>query len=294
MSVSFFDPERISLGSVIDHILFTRARLAAHPLTQGMVADWDDQLQKWKVVAAQELAHQSAQAVANATVRGAGDDLGDTISAFAGAVLTACKGDRKTPVYKRYFGLMAPSALKRAVLGRELETVKGWVDGLKASSDPALASFGPRFESLVAAGTAAEEQASKADAAMSDFRRTGARLQFFDGLNALRKLTDGKLAEMPHAMPAAQLPKDFADRFFWRPARSGRGPSAKQIRASIADAEKNLAGLRKQLVKAEADEKAVADGKAQRKAAERQKKLDAARKRLAEDQAELAALEAEG
>ncbi len=120
----------------------------------------------------------------------------------------------------------------------------------------------------------------------------GARAAFVDKVNAARKLTYGKLAEIEHSQPKGKLPSGFAERFFLHDT-GGRA-------ASTADVERTILRLQKKLdhhqgVLAEMKQKQVTAEKAKQDAAlaDKQAKLAAAQKKAAEAAKELAALEAE-
>lgn len=152
--------------------------------------------------------------------------------------------------------------------------------------------MGTRLEALVANADAALTKQSEASGALKTFRKLGAKKIFIDKMNALRKSTDGKLAELPHANPDARLPNDFASRFFKRGPRRGK-TAAKEVTSAalkeqIADTKDLLSALSAQLVDVLAKEEADAQAEAQREADKAA--LAAAEKEAAEALAKVAAL----
>jgi chromosome segregation ATPase len=111
-------------------------------------------------------------------------------------------------------------------------------------------------------------------------------------VNAARKLTYGKLAELAHTQPAGTMPAAFAERFFLHDT-SGRAASTSEVERTIGRLQIKLA--RHQGVLAELNAKQAAAQKSKHDAAlaEKQSKLADAQKKAADAASELAALEAE-
>src|SRR6185436_3695917 len=97
---------------------------------------------------------------------------------------------------------------------------------------------------------AAVQTLATAQTANRVFRATGERRAFIDQLNALRKLTYGKIAEMPHKHPEENLPGSFAERFFKRVSRpkdAVEPPTSDDLRTEIADTQMRLGALQDRL-----------------------------------------------
>ena len=194
--------------------------------------------------------------------------------------------------YFFYFGNKSPSELKRPVLGGQLETMRKWVSSLKGSPPGSgLAKAGTDLEAAIVVADAAAAALSKAEQDNREFRTTGARRALFDTLNAVRKATEGKVAEMPHAHPEWNLPTSFPDRFFGSESKKETAaPTAQDLEAQIADAEAQLASLKENLAKAKTAEEEAAKAKAEAEAHDAE--LAAAEKEAAAAAAKLAAIKA--
>jgi DNA repair exonuclease SbcCD ATPase subunit len=156
--------------------------------------------------------------------------------------------------------------------------MRNWIGPLKSSPHASLSALGPELEKKVTAADAAKAALATAQTANRVFRTTGARKALIDEFNALRKLTYGKLAELPHKYPDRNLPGSFPDGFFKRVSRPKEAiepPTSADILTQIAELETTLSALREKLKEVLKQEEAEAQ---------------AERDREAED-AELAALE---
>lgn len=251
-----------SLGLVLEEAIYPRAILAANPLTAALAADFDTFLAQWAKVDQQETQLRIARVKADALVAAADDRLDVLVDAVSQAVLLEVKNNRKSPQYLLYFGAKAPNEIKRPVLGGQLDTMKGWVPSLLASANPTLKDLGGKLQDAVTAAESAVKAQAEAEQQMRDFRTIGERRALIDALNALRKGTYGKLAEMPHANPGEHLPAGFADQFFRPETRkpAGRGTAA-DLTEEIASLETRLADLKAQLAQRIAEEDAAAKAK---------------------------------
>lgn len=213
------------------------------------------------------------------------------MDAIQQAVLLETKNDRKAPLFLLYFGAKRPHELKRPVLGGQLETMRGWIHSLLASSNPVLAALGARVAHQVAAADVAVASQAKAEQQNRDFRTIGARKGLLDSLNAIRKAIYGKLSELPHASPAEHLPATFAEPFFRHDSGGKSAPvTSAELAKQVSDLQSQLAAAEAQLAKALADDASVAKAKSDADAAATA--LAQAEKEAADAVAKVAALKA--
>lgn len=220
------------------------------------------------------------------------DDEGNAIvDAVKIAVLAEVKGDYQAALYKQLFIDKSPTQLKKPVLGPQLEQMRVWPAILASTSSPALHALGLRTAKFIALGDAANAALASAQTKLDTFL-SGPRSAYVDKVNAARKLTYGKLAELAHSQPAGTLPAGFPERFFLHDT-SGRAVSTTEVERTIDRLEKKL--TRHQGVLAELNQKQASAQKSKHDAAlaDKQGKLAAAQKKAADAASELAALEAE-
>lgn len=294
MSAPIIDPDR-STNGLLEELIVTIALLEANTHAAFLAPPFVDLYEKdWTKLALEEVGLLIAAHRADALVTAADDGLDDFVDDHDKLLLRKVKSNREDPLYAFYFGKKRPHELKRPVLVGQLDTMRAWVNPMKTSPDTELVAMGTRLEALVANADMALTKQSEASGALKTFRKLGAKKIFIDKLNALRKSTDGKLAELPHANPDARLPNDFASRFFKHGPRRGK-TAAKEVTSAalkeqIADTRELLSALETQLVdvlaKEEAEALAAAHAEADKAA------LAAAEKEAAEAAAKVAALKA--
>ena len=207
------------------------------------------------------------------------------------AVLAEIKGDYQAPLYKQLFIDKSPTQLKKPILGDQLDQMRTWPAILASTSSPALHALGLRTAKFVALGDAANASLASAQTKLDAFL-SGPRAAYVDKVNAARKLTCGKLAEVAHSQPPSTLPAGFAERFFLHDT-SGRAALTADVERTVARLQKKLA--RHQGVLAELNQKQASAQKSKQDAvlAEKQKNLALAKKKVDDAASELAALEAE-
>lgn len=249
-----------SLDLVLEENTYSLARLLAHLLAKPFAPPFAAFQDEWMKVNTTEILLGVARGAAAAQIVACDDDLNDLLDAIDRTLLIQVKNDRSDPEYKHYF-VKPANLLKRPVLGGQLETMRGWVPSLEASANPVLAALGASLAVAVAAADAAVKALATADQQVRDFRTLGARKALIDSFNALRKSTDGKLAELPHAHPEAKLPATFASHFFRREAPKAAAPAAptsSDLTLKVADLEAQLAAAKAELAKALEQEAAAA------------------------------------
>lgn len=279
--------DSVSLVYLREEILFTRVRLAAHPLTGKLTAPYDDLLTDWQKAAATDQALSDARVTAAAQISAADDVLDPLVDEFSLVLLQRTGGDRDHESYRRYFK-KRPSEIRRPVLGLELTTVKGWLPSLTTAIDPELKRIGAALDKAVQDGEKAEAAWNTASSQIADFRSLGARQALQDKLNRTRQATYGELAQLP-LTAGVNLPSGFAAGFFRQ--RSETPPTLKGVQAAIASTEQDLAELRATLKSLQDEATAEAQEKSERDA--KQAELLAAQKVLADAQARIRVLSAE-
>jgi hypothetical protein len=220
------------------------------------------------------------------------DDEGNTIvDEVKVAALAEVKGDYQASLYKQLFVDKSPTQLKKPILGDQLDQMRTWPAILASTSNAALHALGLRTAKFVALGDAANAALASAQTKLDAFL-SGPRAVYVDKVNAARKLTYGKLAELAHSQPAGTLPAGFAERFFLHDT-SGRAASTSDVERTIARLEKKL--NRHKGVLAELNQKQATAQKTKQDLAlaEKQKKLALAQKTVEDASKALAALEAE-
>ena len=185
--------------------------------------------------------------------------------------------------------------IREPVLDDELIAVKSWVLPLKTSIDSTLQAYGDALEQKIAQADQRAADLEKAEQNLDAFRKIGPRKDLVDSANALRTFTYGALNQLMSTPAGAGLPPDFIDRVFQfeRSRRRRKAKSAKEIEKQIAAHDKERAALVAQLAEAKAEEEALAKKKAAKKIKPITDALDAAKKKAAQLQAEIAALEAQ-
>ncbi|MFO0761903.1 MAG: hypothetical protein U0359_36020 [Byssovorax sp.] len=283
-----------SLATVLEENTITLARLKANPLTADMAQDFTSFYNAWTKVNAQEINLRVAVVTALAEVAVVDETLDPLVDALAAAVLVITKNDRKAPLYQLYFGTKRPSELKRPVLGAELETVRGFIPSLVGSSNSSLVNVGNQIADVVNLADLAVAKLALAEQMNRDFRAIGERKALIDQFNAVRKVTYGKLSEMPHALPDEHLPATFAEQFFRhdksRSNGSGKPLDTEDIEAIIKAKEAELKALQDELIKAQQKEAAEAAAKQKAEIDADKAALEEAEKEAAEAAAKVQAL----
>lgn len=286
---------RSSSVTLLEELIHTLARLEANPLTASFAPPFEALYKhEWTQAALQEFALLVEAYRADALVEEADDDLDDLVDDLDAYARRKVKGDLKDPFYLYFFGAKRPYELKRPMLGGQLETMRGWVGPLHTAGDEEALKLASKLEGLIVKADIAISKQSTATEKVKTFRTLGARKTLVDKLNALRKSTDGKLAELPHTNPSAKLPGHFASRFFKHAPKRGktaaRELTSADLKTRLADAKAEIAALEQQLSDAIAKEEAEALARAQLEADKAA--LAEAEKEAAEAAAKVATLKA--
>lgn len=265
--------------------------LLARPLTQHLAPPVAALRAELPSVRAQQTERRDAVQEQEASAVVIDDDLNGIVDEAKVVVFAEAKGDYQAPLYKQLFDGQSPAQLKRPILGDQLTQMRVWPAILASTQSPALQDLGVRTAEAVSRGNAANDAMASAQSKLDAFL-LGPRAAFVDRVNAARKLTFGKLAEIEHSQPKGQLPPGFAERFFLHDT-SGRTASTADIERTIGRLQKKL--TRYQGVLAEIKQKQASEQKTKQDAAiaDKQAKLAAAQKKADDAAKELAALEAD-
>jgi len=274
-----------SLQDLAGEVIYSGSLLKANPLTTALAGPFDSLLGLCTKAISRELELTLASAVTAARATQADTGLNSWVDLLYRTLLTLTHDDRDTPLYQSFFGNQRPSAVKRPVLGEQLTLMHEWMGLLERTTIPQLVALKPSLEVALKEGDAAQKAQQSAAADEQHFFDLGDCKSLLDQANALRKLTYGKLSELLHTRPEANLPSDFAELFFLRESRWTPQTKA-QLEKGIARTEQQLADLL-------AREQRTESARKQAAAAAVRAELAAVEKRAAEEQARVAALKAQ-
>lgn len=284
------DPDE-PFDDIDDELAHTCLFLLACPLTTALaapIAALRAELPGVRALQAQHTDAVQAQEAKSLFIDDEGNTLVDEVKV---AVLAWVKGSYQAPLYKQLFLDKSPTQLKKPVLGGQLDQMRTWPAILASNGSPDLDALGVRTATFAVHGDAANASLASAQTKLDTFL-SGPRAAYVDKVNAARKLTYGKLAELAHSQPAGAFPSGFPERFFLYDT-SGRAASTSDVERTIGRLQKKLA--RHQGVLTALNEKQATAQKSKHDAAlaDKQGKLAAAQKKAADAASELAALEAE-
>jgi hypothetical protein len=244
-------PPSTSLPESRSQWLYTQARIEADTRLHSIadtLAPWES---LWQAAAVE---HQKLDdAVVRAAARvDVADGVLDALVDRVDLALQAARGkDRSHPLFATFFAGQAPSALKRPVLGPQLETVRTWPDRLAKSGVPALVALQADMQQAADVADAALAAHQKAAADLDNFETVGLGKQLVDKLNAMRDAVHGELKQVRHDHPDWNLAADWPDSFFIHDSRGAHvvrssadaEARVKQLEAKLAAARASLADL---------------------------------------------------
>jgi hypothetical protein len=281
-----------SLQDLAGEVIFSGSLLKANPLTTALAGPFDSLLGLCTKAISRELELTLASALSAARATQADTGLNSWVDLLHRTLLALTHDERDTPLYQSFFGNQKPSVVKRPVLGEQLTLMHEWMGLLERSTVPQLVALKPSLEAALKEGDAAQKAQQSAAADEQHFFELGDCKSLLDQANALRKLTYGKLAELLHAKPEANLPSDFAELFFLRESRWTPQTKAR-LEKAIARTEQQLARQRQQLADLQAREQLTESARKKAEAAAVRAELAAVEKRAAEEQARVVALKAQ-
>ena len=277
-------PYSFNSMELVRECVFTLGRLKAHSLTTSMAKDFEDLQASGHKVWTKEMELTTQLALAEAKMLGVDARLDSLLLAITHTLLIAVNNDREAPLYVRIFGSQRPSDVRKPVLGEQLLLMKTWIPILSGSGVSSLKAYETDLTKLVAEGEQAQNEHIKAEEALESFSRIGDFKLWVDSLNALRKVTFGKLSELVHKHPESNLGSEFAESFFLRDRRNEK-PSLARIERTIQSLHEQLERqqtLRKEmLAHKEASEKVRVEAEAK----QMQHELDALEKAMTEQKA---------
>ena len=235
MPAPYFDPTS-SLDATRDELVFLNVRLGRDPRARDLAPRVAAHLAAWRDVHDAQLTLWDAQTGAQVDVALADEALDAHVDTFAADLLRLCGDDRTSPRFTLYFPV-APSAVKRPVLGEELATARRWVTLLAAEEDDGLRAHGERFAAEVKDADDALAARAAADSRNASFRAVGAHATFMQGVVDTREHVWIELERRRADDKDAGLPRDWATRFF-RPRASAESDAERKARVEARDKER--------------------------------------------------------
>lgn len=205
---------RVGLLSLGREIFFTNAQMGEEPLAAAHLPHFQMLRAKWQTILLSEITILEQIAKGQAAVAKADRKLDTFVNEVDRLVKGIAHAATRAQIKKKLFKGKAASKFRRPLLGRQLTDMADWEKALTECGVPDLVALAPEAASLYAAGKAASELKTKAEADNRTFRDVGERKKFVDELNAARKEADGALAKLPFQDPS--LPQEFSDDFFHR------------------------------------------------------------------------------
>jgi hypothetical protein len=253
MAAPFFDSTR-SLQAHREDLVHLHTRLHCNPDTRELAAPIKKLIEDWPTVYYAQLEHWDAQSRAQIRVEMTDEALDEHVDEFAPLVLDAAGGDRSSAHYRMYFA-MAPSELKRFVLGEELDVIRGWVTMLSSEASAALRKHGTRFASEVANADEAVAERAIADAKNNAFRATGSYATYVERVREARDHAWLELERIRATDKTEKRPREWTNRFFAalapeastteRKARAAERAKEREERDAAAERRKVLAATLK-------------------------------------------------
>jgi hypothetical protein len=284
------DPDE-PLDDVDKELAHTQLFLLASPLTQPLAQSITALRAELPSVRVQQTDHSDAVQQQEASAVFIDDDCNSLVDEAKVLVLAEAKGNYQAPLYKQLFEGQSPTELKRPILGDQLTRMRTWPAILTSTPSPALQELGARTGEAVGRGNAANDAMAGAQSRLDAFW-SGPRAAYVERVNAARKLTFGKLAEIEHSQPKGKLPSGFAERFFLHDT-GGRAPRIADVERTIARLQKKLARHESALAEMKQKQASAEKTRQDEALAEKQDKLAAAQKKVDDAARELAVLEAE-
>lgn len=284
----------ISFDSLEEEIVFTITRLISDEHGAPFLPAFEEKLTEFEELQKNHRQLRLRVIRARAMLELWDDRLDLLVDDLNEALLKLTGRNRDAPLWQFYFGKKPPSALKRPILGSQLETARGFIPSLTGDNAPdALKAIGARLIDLVAGADEAIKEHSLAKEALREFISIGPFKRFIDSLNQLRIDTFGALNKLPLENPGLNLPHNFAKRFFIRGSSSYEAQP--ELEEEIARVKEELEAKKEDVAVLEArlTELLARKEAKDREQSERERKLaeiEAAKQRIAELEAELTKL----
>lgn len=264
-------PYDLPLEKALDELVYTMAKLTAHPLTRSFASSAQVKFEDCKKLLLTEIDLQVQRITAQANEEYADDRLNDQVDQFDTRINSLPIGTQAA-IRQLFFRGKSPSYIKRPILGRQLELMRSWLLLLQEASTPKeLQDLYNALSEHIAAADAASLAKDQASQAARQFRLVGERKQFIDGLNAWRQELHAELDKL--SSQHATLPRHFASSFF----RSGYTPSVTlSLDEEISQINGSLEETRNRAVELEARLQTLLEEKARRDTEEEERKRDLA------------------
>jgi hypothetical protein len=283
---------RTTLSALRPEVVYSLAKLKAHPLTTAHVPAFEALRAECDAVGAKELSLRDGIAVAQATIDACDDALNDIADRVNNAIVSITR-DRSHPLFTLFFGAKVVSDFKRPILGGQLEATRGWILSANATKHPPIQALAPEIEAAVKAADNAVLLKANLEQELKHLRGDGDLHALIEKTNATRKSVFGALAKLPHEQVG--LPANFASLFFRRD--SGRteedAPTIDSVKAAITSLEEELAAQKKLLADIEAKQAEEAKAAADAEIAAAKAKLAALEKVMADAAQQAAAVKAQ-
>lgn len=208
-----------------EELVYSEARLAAHPLGKAFLPEVRSLLKSVEGVERAQRASWREEILAQAAVDAVDDGLDDATRELS-RQLTFIDG-KKTARLKRYFA-KEPSRYIAFGLQTQAQALAGWPSSLKQEPEGVLKSLGSAIAGLLKEAATVLQQRVDAIGATADHRARDI-VRFTDDHNRVRLSIHGALTVLA---TKNGLPRDFADRFFRRDQRES---TAEQTPAAPAE-----------------------------------------------------------
>ncbi len=236
---------RTGLLSIGREIFYTLAQMGEEPLAASYLPIFQTHRDKWQTVLLAEIALLEAFSKAQAAVVRADRKLDAFVNRVDRSVKEIAHAPTRNQIKKKLFKGKPVARFRRPLLGRQLLDMQDWSQALAGCGVPELVALAPEAAQLYAAGKAASDLKTSAEAANRTFRDVGERKKFVDDLNASRKETDGALAKLPFKDPS--LPQEFSDDLFYREPPRDEEETIDNLKEGIDTLKTELAELEARL-----------------------------------------------
>lgn len=248
----------MTLIELLQERAYTAAQLKAHPLTAELARDYDELHIVWLRVLDEEIQLAEAVVTAQALARAVDAELDRLFDAVIAEVRTGNVAEPEA-LLRRLLGTQRPQDARRPVLGEQLELMRRWPAVLFSTNVEPLHRMAAALTAALAQGDQAATDRTRAERALTDFEQSGERSEFIERFNTLRRATRERLVALQQQN--ADLPTDFATRFFQQPERTPR--------VTLASLEQQIKRLEAQLAQKKAQHEELVAKRAESERARR-------------------------
>lgn len=253
----------------------TQGALNAFSYTQHLAPRYDELFLRWEKIQSEDLRLQGRLVQATAFVGSMDLLMNGYTRVLDKEIRLLVRDNRKAPLYRRIFGRLTPSQVRKLSLPKKIDFMESCLSSLSGDSHPELQELGQKIEADTEKSQGALSEWTRALALLRDFGLVGDYKVFIDFSNAVRKGVFGELLELRHARPDLNLPPRFAYSFFLskrRRKRLTRDEEIALLQRTIPESEKRLAFLQGQAeeesqTRQAAEAQAIAEALAKKQAA---------------------------